>query len=166
MFFFRVTLANFDDEKKVFFMFPDQQALDENGTPPFSEKDLCSHQIFKRFVKDTKTSIVDVSYILFKTTANVSSSLNDEEYEQLKKDNKLTELDNNDISIIIGKKKSSSGKTSSNMSFYLIIAGMALFVLILLAVSLSNKTDDESAEDTSSSIIEEISSSDISSLGG
>ena len=163
MFFFRVTLANFDDEKKVFFMFPDQQALDENGIPPFSETDLCSHQIFKKYVKDTKTSVVDVSYVLFKTSANAvisDDSLNDEQFEQLKKDNKLSEIDSNEISIITNKKKSSSGKNSSNTSFYFIIAGMALFVIILLVISTITSKDDENSE--TSSIME--ISSDMQSL--
>lgn len=172
MFFFRVTLANFDDEKKVFFMFPDQQALDENGIPPFSEANLCSHQIFKKYVKDTKTSIVDVSYVLFKTTANVSNDLNDEQFEQLKKDNKLSEIDNNDISIITNK-KNSSGKKSNNTPFYIVFAGMALLIIALLVLSMKTSTNKEqntsstsNISETSSSIIEEMSSSEISSLQG
>ena len=162
MFFFRVTLASFDDEKKVLFMFPEQQALDENGVPPFSEKLLCLNSVFKQFVKDTKTSIVDVSYELYQTSAAVTpDNLNDEQFEQLARDNKVTKLENNDISIMTNKQKSSSG-SSKYLGMYIVIVGMVLFVIVLAVLSMSGKSDEKDDSSETSSITE--ISSDISSI--
>ena len=43
MFFFRIELSSFDDEKKILFIVSDMQDADENGIPVFSEKALTSH---------------------------------------------------------------------------------------------------------------------------
>ena len=57
MFFFRIELSSFDDEKKILFIVSDMQDADENGIPVFSEKALTSHADYKQFVKDTMSII-------------------------------------------------------------------------------------------------------------
>ena len=165
MFFFRITLASFDDEKKSFFIFPDQHALDESGKPPFSEKQLCAHTVFKEFVKDTKTSIVDVSYELFKTDTAINESINDDEFNQLLQNAQAEKLESNDISITTGKKNKALGG-KNNLMMYGIIAGAVILVIILIIVSaVAGKSDDESSTSDVSEVSSEISdeSSDTSS---
>ena len=65
MYFFRVEISSFDDERKTLFIVP-EQTEDDFSSVPFSEKQLTQTAAYKQFVKETKTNVVDVSYELFK----------------------------------------------------------------------------------------------------
>lgn len=149
MFFFKVEMSSFDDEAKTVFIIPEQNA-DENGVP-FEEKLVTQTAEYKAFIKDTKTALVDCKYTQYKTDAPISEGLNAEQFEQLKAENKLTEMDSNTYSITTGKTSKKSGK--NNLTTYLIIGGVALVAVILIAVSAitgANKTADtaETSETT------------------
>lgn len=149
MFFFKVEMSSFDDEAKTVFIIPEQNA-DENGVP-FEEKLVTQTAEYKAFIKDTKTALVDCKYTQYKTDVPISEGLNAEQFEQLKAENKLTEMDSNTYSITTGKTSKKSGK--NNLTTYLIIGGVALVAVILIAVSAitgANKTADtaETSETT------------------
>ena len=141
MFFFKVEISSFDDEAKTIFIIPEQNA-DENGVP-FEEKLVTQTAEYKAFIKDTKTALVDCKYTQYKTDEPIADGLTAEQFEQLKAENKLTEMDSNTYSITTGKTTKKSGK--KNFTTYLIIGGAALLAVILIAVSAiggSNKTAD------------------------
>lgn len=161
MYFFKVTLSSFDDEKKVFFIFPDSQPFDTiEETPVFSENDLCVHPAFKQYVKNTKTTIVDVSYQLYHirdfSIKKSDSTDIDKQLEQLIEEKLATIVDYNDISIIPGKHKASS--RNSNNSMYVVFFAMIAFVVIFLIVGLISSKTNGNAESSEISEIEEISS--------
>ncbi len=136
MFFFRIELSSFDDEKRALFIVPDIQDADENGIPVFSEKALTTCADYKQFVKDTKTSIVDVKYTLYKTDA--ANDINDEIFSELLSANNLEILDSNEFPITSGKTKGKSGG-KDNTKMYLIIGVAVLAVVVLLIVSAITK---------------------------
>lgn len=155
LFFFRIELSSFDDEKKVLFTVPDIQDNDENGIPVFSEKSLKNHIDYKTFLKDTKTSVVDVKYVLYSTDTAIND-INEDVFNELVSSDKVVMTDSNDFSIA-EKSSSGSGKSSNqnNLMMYLIIAAAAVVVVILLVLSAFQNDD----EDTTSDIVPETSSS-------
>ncbi len=149
MFFFRIELSSFDDEKKILFIVSDMQDADENGIPVFSEKTLTSHTDYKQFVKDTKTSVVDVRYALCKTDFEdtVVGELNEETYIRLQAENAVEIIDGNEFSIAGGKSPKSGGK--KNMQMYLILGIAAAFVLFLIIASALKGSPSENSSDGS-----------------
>lgn len=163
MFFFRIELSSFDDEKKSLFIVPDIQDADENGVPVFSEKTLTAHADFKQFIKDTKTSIVDVKYALYK--ADTANEINEEIFAELLSANNLELMDSNEFPITSGKSKGKSGgKDNTKMYLIIGIAALAFIVLIIVSAAVTKAPDngDIGTTDSSSEISEISDSSEIS----
>ena len=162
MYFFKVTLSSFDDEKKVFYLLPEQPFNTIDEPPVFSEKDLCAHSAFRQYVKKTKTTIVDVSYELYHirdlSVKNDSGTDKDKQLEQLIANNMATKIEYNDISIIPAKHKASSSGKSSNSSMYVFFFAMIAFVVIFLILGIISSKTNENAENSKTNEIEEISS--------
>lgn len=150
MYFFRVELSSFDDEKKVIFLIPDQTDTDENGAP-FQEKLLTNSPKYKEFVKETKTSVVDVSYTVYETSAPITGEITDEYFSQLEQDGALIAHDSNEFSITTGKTSKSGGK--SNLKMYAIFGVIAaVFIGLIIASTAAGNggnTVSETAEATS-----------------
>lgn len=165
MFFFRVELASFDDEKKSLFLVPDMQDADENGIPVFSEKALTSHAVYKQFLKDTKTNIVDVKYELYKT--DYSGDITEDIFSEISSQSTTEKIDENDFSITNSKSKSKSGG-KDNTKMYLIVGAAVLAVVVLIIISAATKktpsNKDLSSSDSSeySESLEQSDSSDTS----
>lgn len=158
MFFFRVELSLFDEERQTIYLYPDTQALDKDETPFFSESALTANPVFKRYVKQLKTDVVDIKYGLYEAKDIVFDEMNDEEFEQLLSQNKLRLIDQNDFCIVCGKMKSKSGRKKNNSMFVLIVAA---FAVMLLLGAMSMKKGDQPVIDSSQTEPEE--SGDISS---
>jgi len=131
MFFFRIELASFEDAKKIIFIIPGAGDMDENGIPVFSEKALTAHSDYRQFVKETKTNVVDVSYVLYKTDTDIAE-INEEKFSELSEQNALQKIDGNEINISTGKSMS-GGK--SNTKMYMLFGGIGAAVLVLLIAS-------------------------------
>lgn len=144
MFFFKIEISSFDDETRTLFVIPEQNA-DESGIP-FTEKIVTQIAEYKAFVKETKTSMVDCSYTQYKTDAPIVESLSAEQFEQLKAENKLVEMDSNTYTITTGKNSAKGGK---NHTTYLIIAGAALLIILLIAFSLGGSRQPAESVETS-----------------
>lgn len=144
MFFFKIEISSFDDETQTLFVIPEQNA-DESGVP-FTEKIVTQTAEYKAFVKETKTSMVDCSYTQYKTDAPIAESLSAEQFEQLKSENKLVEMDSNTYTITTGKNSAKNGK---NLTTYLIIAGAALLIILLIAFSLGGSRQPAESVETS-----------------
>ena len=101
MYFFKVELSLFDEEKETIFLIPnaDTIAITQGEIPVFSENELTAHPKFLAFVKRTKTSIVDVDYELYSAKDVIFDTMNDEQFEELKDSNKLEMLDSNSFCI-------------------------------------------------------------------
>lgn len=133
MYFFRVEISSFDDEKKVLYLIPDQSDTDEHGIP-FQEKLLTSSPQYKEFVKETKTSVVDVEYTVYRTSAPIAGAITDESFEQMSQDNALELLDGNEFSITTGKSAKSSGK-GGNKSTYIVFGMIATVIVLMIIIS-------------------------------
>lgn len=171
MFFFRIELSSFDEEKKSLFIVPDMQDADENGIPVFSEKILTAQADYRQFVKDTKTSIVDVNYVLYKVVDTGVDAISEEKFAELLSADKLEQIDNNSFSISSGARGGKSGKKGDNTKMFIIIGAVILAIIVLLILSAVKKNSDADKDlnngssetsDTSSSELSE-SSDDTSS---
>lgn len=109
-YFFKVTLSYFDDERKTFFITPDQSETDEQGVP-FSENELQDTAEFKEFVKKTKADIIDVDYIEYaveydpKKSDILSKPVTSESFAELENSGQLNVIDENQIILVLKKKK-------------------------------------------------------------
>lgn len=131
MFFFKVEISSFDDASKTLFIVPEQNA-DEKGVP-FEEKMLTQTADFKQFVKSTQTCMVDGKYTQYKTDG-VFESITEQQFEQLKAEGKVEELDSNSFSISTGfSPKKGGGK--KDFKTLLIIGGAAIVLIALLIFS-------------------------------
>lgn len=152
MFFFRVELTLFDEERQTLYLYPDTQALGKDETPVFQESALKSNPIFKKYVKRLKTNVVDVEYRLFSTDSALPDELDDDCFSELREKGKLEEIDGNEFCIIVDRAKSGGKKNGGNKSMFAIVAVIAAVMLLFAAMSLKNQPQD------STSIGEEVSS--------
>lgn len=148
MFFFKVEISSFDDAAKTLFVVPEQHS-DEQGVP-FEDKMLTQTADFKQFVKSTQTCMVDGKYTQYKTDG-VFESITEQQFEQLKAEGKVEELDSNSFSISTGfSPKKGGGK--KDFKTLLIIGGAAIVLIALLifsSLSGGNKSDvSETTEST------------------
>lgn len=144
MYFFRVEISSFDDERKTLFIVPEQTEDDFNSVP-FSEKQLTQTAAYKQFVKETKTNVVDVSYELFSTTEAVTTEITEEQFEQMRTDGKLMLIDGNELSIVSGS-RSGKGRKAGNLKMYALIGAAAVILIIMIAISATKgKGGDESS---------------------
>lgn len=131
MFFFKVEISSFDDAAKTLFVVPEQHS-DEQGVP-FEDKMLTQTADFKQFVKSTQTCMVDGKYTQYKTDG-VFESITEQQFEQLKAEGKVEELDSNSFSISTGfSPKKGGGK--KDFKTLLIIGGAAIVLIALLIFS-------------------------------
>ena len=131
MFFFKVEISSFDDAAKTLFIVPEQHT-DEQGVP-FEDKMLTQTADFKQFVKSTQTCMVDGKYTQYKTEG-VFDSITEQQFEQLKAEGKVEELDSNSFSISTGfSPKKGGGK--KDFKTLLIIGGAAIVLIALLIFS-------------------------------
>lgn len=176
MFFFRVELSLFDEERQTIYLYPDTQALDKDEMPVFSEAALKANVVFKAYIKRLKTGVVDVEYRLYSTDTALTDDLNDETFDQLLSKNKLELIEGNDFCIICGKSGSKPKRKNSSFMFVLIIAAAAVFFIGAASMKKENPpvTDDlnsgsstvdinqaEESADSSSDISTSDESSDI-----
>lgn len=152
MYFFKVEISLFDEEKEVIFMIPNTDGLAKDELPVFSENELTAHLKFAAFVKRTKTSIVDVSYQLFEARDTVLEEMDTEKYEELAELNKLKLLDGNDFCIQTRKIKNHYKKGKSLFPKI----GIAAAVLLLIVGAVAKKTRSKSQPEPTSEITSEI----------
>lgn len=153
MFFFRFELSLFDEKRQTIYLYPDTQPLDKDEIPAFSEAALTANPVFKRYVKQLKTDVVDIKYELYETV-DVVDDLNDETFEQLLNRNKLNLIDENAFCVICGKMKPKSSRKGNN---YMLVAIVACIAVILLLGAMSTKKDDQpatSGAENSSTVID------------
>lgn len=137
-YFFKVTLSYFDDERKTFFITPDQSETDELGVP-FSENDLQDTAEFKDFVKKTKADIIDVDYTEYaveydpKKSDILNSPVTSESFAELEKSELLNIIDENQFILVLKKKK----RTKSGGSKIPIVCIMVAAIVVLGACAYS-----------------------------
>lgn len=148
MYFFRVEISSFDDEKKVLYLIPDQSDTDDLGVP-FQEKLLTNSSQYREFVKETKTSVVDVEYTVYRTSAPISGTITDESFEQMSQNNALELLDSNEFSITTGKSAKSSGKGGNKSAFIVFgLIAAVIVIMIIISAATGNKGKDTSETGT------------------
>lgn len=154
MFFFRVELSLFDEERQTIYLYPDTQALDKDEMPVFSETALKSNPVFKKYIKRLKTNVVDIKYMLYNTDTILPDELTDDMFSQLQEKNKLELMCENEFCIICGKSKSKSGH-KNNSSMLVLIVVIVAGVLLLGAMSMrKGKQSATSGMDDSSAVID------------
>ena len=147
MYFFKIDISSFDDAAKTLFVVPEQRA-DEQGIP-FEDKIVTQTADFKQFVRETRTCMVDGKYTQFKTD-EVFESLNEQQFEQLKAEGKVEELDSNTLSISTGfSPKKGGGK--KDIKTFLIIGGAAIVLIALLIFSSISGGDKGNVSETTKS---------------
>lgn len=163
MYFFKVELSLFDEDKETIFLVPNTDALEKDELPVFSENELTAHQKFTAFVKRTKTAIVDVEYELYEAKDVVFDDMDEEKFEQLLNKNKLELLDGNDFCIQTRKIKYKRKK--GNSLFPKIGIGAAVLLLIVGAAAKKMRSNAEPTTEPTSEIASEIvySSEDLNS---
>lgn len=166
-YFFKVTLSYFDDEKKTFFITPDQSETDDNGVP-FSENGLQNTPEFREFVKKTKADVVDVDYTEYaveyepKKSDILNNPVTSESFAELEKSGQYEIVDQNQFILVLKKqKKSSSG---FNKSYVVCLMIAAVIVLGVLAYGALNKRNTENVTSNISDVSEvsETSLDDVS----
>lgn len=151
MYFFKVVLSLFDEDKETIFLIPNVDMLEKNELPVFSENELTAHSKFTEFVKRTKTAIVDVEYELYEVKdVVVVEEMNESEFEQLLDRNKLVLLDSNDFCIQIRKIKYKRKK--GNSLFPKIGIGAAVLLLIAGTVAKKMRSNEEPTPEPTSEI--------------
>lgn len=165
-YFFKVTLSYFDDERKTFFITPDQSETDELGVP-FSENDLQDTAEFKEFVKATKADIIDVDYTEFaveydpKKSDILSNPVTAESFAELEKRGLIKVIDENQFILLLKKKKRSGGGSKFPIVWIVWIAAVLVFALGVFAYrELSKRSNENDTSDISAAL--EISSDEIS----
>lgn len=170
-YFFKVTLSYFDDEKKTFFITPDQSEADDIGVP-FSENGLQNTPEFREFVKKTKADVIDVDYTEYaveyepKKSDILNKPVTSESFAELEKSGQYEIVDQNQFLLVLKKqKKSSSG---SNKSYVVCLMIAAVIVLGVLAYGALNKrnTENVTSNISAGSEVSEISSNDVSGNSG
>lgn len=135
-YFFKVTLIYFDDERKTFFITPDQSETDDRGVP-FSENELLDTAEFKEFVKKTKADIIDIDYIEYaveydpKKSDILSKPVTPESFAELEKSGQLNIIDENQLLLCLKRKKPSKG--SSKLHIICLVSAAAFVGGMLLA---------------------------------
>lgn len=170
MYFFKVELSLFDEDKETIFLIPnaDTIAITQGEIPVFCENELTSHPQFLTFVKRTKTSIVDVEYELYEAKDIVIDKVDEGVFKQLLDRNNLTILDSNAFCIQTRKIKYKKRKKGKPI-FPVIGIGAAVLLLIAAGAYKSinkNNNSKSNSETTSdiSDISDEISDSSESPL--
>lgn len=137
-YFFKVTLSYFDDERKTFFITPDQSETDEQGVP-FSENDLQDTAEFKEFVKTTKADIIDVDYTEFAVEYDPKKSdilhkpVTDESFTELEKSGLPKIIDENQIILVLKTKKRYKSGSRLPILWGVWIATVIVFALVAVA---------------------------------
>lgn len=171
-YFFKVTLSYFDDEKKTFFITPDQSETDDIGVP-FSENGLQNTPEFREFVKKTKADVIDVDYTEYaveyepKKSDILNKPVTSESFAELEKSGQYEIVDQNQFLLVLKKQKKSGGGSKKSYIVYLMIVGVIL--LGVLAYGALNRRNTESATSSNTSDVSEvseISSEVISDDGG
>lgn len=170
-YFFKVTLSYFDDEKKTFFITPDQSETDDNGVP-FSENGLQNTPEFREFVKKTKATVIDVDYTEYaveyepKKSDILNKTVTSESFAELEKSGQYEIVDQNQFILVLKKQKKSSSGSKKSYVVCLMIA--AVIVLGVLAYGALNKRNAENVTSNISagSEVSEISSDDVSDNSG
>lgn len=167
-YFFKVTLSYFDDERKTFFITPDQSEADEQGVP-FSENDLQDTEEFKEFVKMTKADIIDVDYIEYaveyglKKSDILSKPVMAESFAELEKSGRLEVVDENQFILVLKtKKRCKSGSRLPILWGVWIATVIALFIVAFAFKDLIKRSSENETSDISvvSEAAEEISESE------
>lgn len=138
MYFFKVEISLFDEDKETIFLVPDTDALEKDELPVFSENELTSHPTFAAFLKRTKTAIVDVAYELYEAKDVVFDEMDAGDagkFEQLLDRNKLELLDENEFCIQTRKIKNHHKKGKSLFSKI----GIAAAALLLIVGAVTKK---------------------------
>lgn len=168
-YFFKVTLSYFDDERKTFFITPDQSETDEQGVP-FSENDLQDTAEFKEFVKTTKADIIDVDYTEFaveydpKKSDILSKPVTEDSFAELEKRGLLKVVDENQFLLLFKKQKKQGGK--SKMPIVCVIIAAVVVIGVCAYGALGRRSAENSATDTSDlSDVPESNSDEISDSG-
>lgn len=161
MFFFRVELSLFDEDRQTIFLIPETSEPDE--IPVFSERELTASPTFKKYVKQHKTGVVDIKYELFKSTA-VCEEITDEAFEKMQNENTLEMLDGNEFCVINGKERTHS-KSKSITPIFAVIGVAVLLLLIVGAMSQAGKhTNDTTTTSDLESEVESSTESDNSEI--
>lgn len=174
-YFFKVTLSYFDDEKKTFFITPDQSETDDNGVP-FSENGLQNTPEFREFVKKTKATLIDVDYTEYaveyepKKSDLLNKPVTSESFAELEKSGQYEIVDQNQFQFILVLKKQKKSSSRSNKSYVVCLMIAAVIVLGVLAYAYGalNKrnTENVTSNISASSEVSEISSDDVSDNSG
>lgn len=154
MYFFKVEISLFDEDKETIFLVPDTDALEKDELPVFSENELTAHPTFAAFLKRTKTAIVDVSYQLFEAKDTVLEEMDTEKYEELAEQKKLKLLDGNDFCIQTRKIKNHHKKGKS--LFPKIGIAAAALLLIVGAVTKKMRSKPQPQPEPTSEITSDI----------
>lgn len=161
MFFFRIELSLFDEDRQTIYLISETREADE--IPVFSERELIANPTFKKYVKHHKTGVVDIKYELFKTTA-ISEEITDETFEKMQNENALDLLDGNEFCVINGKERTRS-KNKSSTPIFAVIGVAVLLLLIVGAMSQAGKhTDDTTTTSDLESEVESSAESDNSEI--
>ena len=170
MYFFKVELSLFDEDKETIFLIPnaDTIAITQGEIPVVCENELTSHPQFLTFVKRTKTSIVDVEYELYEAKDVVIDKVDEGVFKQLLDCNNITILDKKAFCIQTRKIKYKKRKKGKPI-FPVIGIGAAVLLLIAAGAYKSinkNNNSKSNSETTSdiSDISDEISDSSESPL--
>ncbi len=167
-YFFKVVLSYFDDERKTFFITPDQSETDEDGIP-FSENDLRNTAEFKEFIKKTKADVIDVDYVEYaveydpKKSEIINKPITDEIFKELEKDGQLEIVDENQFLILVKIKKQSSGGASKVHIVCLIVAAVIVLGVLAAGVKKNNTAEDLPSDQTYSSDSSDLTETDESS---
>lgn len=159
-YFFKVTLNYFDDERKTFFITPEQSETDDRGVP-FSENGLRNTEEFKEFVKATKADIIDVDYTEFaveydhKRSDILNKPVTDDSFAELEKSGALEIVDENQFLILL--KKTAGGKKSKGGYLLPLIAAAAFVIGILAGASFKGGSPDNSGTSSEVSEVDEVS---------
>lgn len=155
MFFFRIELSLFDEDKQTLYQIPETRESDE--IPVFSEHDLTANPVFKKYVKTHKTGVVDVKYELFKTAA-VSEEITDDVFDTMQREGGLELIDGNEFCVINGKERTRSKSKSSTPVFAVIGITFVLIIALSAASQAGKHTGETSVSSDSSDVTSEESS--------
>ena len=147
LYFFKIEISSFDDAAKTLFVVPEQHT-DEQGIP-FEDKMLTQTADFKQFIKETQTCMVDGKYTQYKTD-EVFDSLTEPQFEQLKAEGKVEELDSNSFSISTGFSPKKDGGKKDFKTILIIVGAAVVLIALLIFSSLSDSNKGDVPETTES----------------
>lgn len=166
MYFFKVVLSLFDEDKETLFIIPDTDTLGKDELPELFDSVITSHPKFTAFAKRTKGAVIDVNYELYETK-DVLEEITESEFELMQQQKMLKLLDSIDFCIQVRKIKQHSKKKKGGSAMLLII-GVAAAVVLLIAggVYKASRSKEEPPPEIESEITSEITESTDSSESG